>query len=74
MARISTAQRIAEARYEGMQAGRLEMKTAFEQGRAKLDRDALEAKIKLINAVGQTLQTQASLLAGLAQVFDNGPR
>lgn len=33
----------------------------------------IEAKIKLINSVGQTLLTQSPLLAGLAQVMDNAP-
>lgn len=39
----------------------------------KLDRAerALQAQIKLINAVGQTLQQQSGLVSGLASALDN---
>ena len=38
---------------------------------AAAGREERDAKIRLINAVGQTLNTQAVLIQGLSQVFDN---
>lgn len=46
----------------------------FKRSSGRLENETLEAKVRLINAVGQALDAQARLLSGLAQVFDNGPR
>ena len=46
----------------------------FKRSRGRLEVETLEAKVRLINAVGQALNAQTQLLSGLAQVFDNGPR
>ena len=46
----------------------------FKRSRGRLEVETLEAKVRLINAVGQALDAQTRLLSGLAQVFGDGPR
>ena len=67
--------RVAEAEAEGFRKGH---RAGAESVLTKIKspdllRETLEAKIKLINAVGQTMSVQANLLQGLGQVFDCGP-
>lgn len=73
-ARRTVAERISTARREGIEAGRMAALEEFKRSRGRLEVETLEAKVRLINAVGQALDAQTRLLSGLAQVFDNGPR
>lgn len=73
-ARRTVTERISTARREGIEAGRMAAMEEFKRSRGRLEVETLEAKVRLINAVGQALNAQTQLLSGLAQVFDNGPR
>lgn len=48
--------------------------TGRQYERQQLATQKLEAQVKLMNAAGQAMQVNASLLSGLGQVFDCGPR
>jgi flagellar biosynthesis/type III secretory pathway protein FliH len=56
----------ADGHAQGFAAGIARGKQLAEQGQ-----EERRAKIALINAVGQSLNTQALLIQGLASVFDN---
>lgn len=74
MTRKTAAEKLNEAYQNGYHAGVAAAREQFARAKPDLYKETLEAKIKLINAVGQSMQTQATLMTGLAQVFDNGPR
>ena len=73
-ARRTVTERISTARHEGIAAGRMAALEELKRSRGRLENETLEAKVRLINAVGQALDAQTRLLSGLAHVFDNGPR
>lgn len=57
--------------HHGYEKGRAE---ALAAAQAANKTELLAAQVKLLNAVGQTMDTQARLLQGLANTFDCGPR
>lgn len=59
---------IRQAFEKGQSAG---IQEGRDQVKKELQGQALEARIKLVNAVGQALNTQSSLLNGLAASLGN---
>ena len=63
------AEAYERGRQEGMQIGYQQAVEAAAKSQA-----ARDGYIKLVHAVGQAMNTQTTLLQGLASALDNGPR